>query len=75
MGMVYGCVCTDRDKQKLESTFDENCSPKHIGKFKQVSTPLSKDPLATYSDGHALESNFKRNLEEQEDYVAMMQQY
>ena len=43
--------------------------------FVAVSTPLSKDPLATYSDGHALESKFKRNLEEQEDYVAMMQQY
>ena len=50
MGMVYTCVCADRDKKGLESTFDENCSPKYLGQFKQVSTPVSKENYLSTSD-------------------------
>jgi len=50
MGMVYTCVCADRDKKNLESTFEESQSPKYLGKFKQVSTPMSKENCLSTSD-------------------------
>ena len=72
MGMVYSCMCTDRDKKHLSSLNDQ-CSPKNLS----LHTPAYHG--FAHSSGkksHPVESK-KSYLIPSEDakYQAMMQMY